>query len=607
MADHTPSGAPSGPLTTVLAVDCGSTTTKAILFGKDEAGAFRTLSRGEAPTTVEAPFEDVMIGLRNAVAELEDLTRRTLLDDAGKLVMPAEGEKGIDVFCATSSAGGGLQMMVTGLVRSMTAESAERAALGAGAIVMDVLSADDGRAAHERVRRVRHLRPDIVLVSGGVDGGAMSGVVEFAETLVAADPKPRFGTTFKLPVVYAGNKDAVDEVKKLAGDKFALEFVANIRPTLEREELGPARGAIHEAFLNHVMSHAPGYGTLMEWASVPILSTPDAVGRMAQAAATSRGQNILAVDIGGATTDVFSVFNGEFHRTVSANLGMSYSLANVVVEAGAEGILRWLPFEMDESVLRDRLRNKMVRPTTVPEDVGDLLVEQAAAREALRLALAHHKSLARGLKGVVRERTIADTFDQSGPDEEIIDMANVGLIIGSGGVLSHAPQRRGALLMMVDAFQPCGVTSLAVDSIFMMPHLGALSTVDAAKATEVFERDCLVPLGAVVSPFGKFPRSGRLLEATLELPSGSKDVTLDVGQFVLVELGAGETAKAVLRPARGVDVGAGPGAERTCELSGGEAGVVFDGRGRPLALDGDAETRRARVASWLDALGLAKG
>jgi uncharacterized protein (TIGR01319 family) len=592
---------------TILAVDCGSTTTKAILFGRDEKGVFRTLSRGEAPTTVEAPFEDVMIGLRNAVAELEDLTKRKILDESGKLVMPADGDKGIDVFCATSSAGGGLQMMVTGLVRSMTAESAERAALGAGAIVMDVLSADDGRAPHERVRRVRYLRPDIVLVSGGIDGGALAGVVEFVETLVAADPKPRFGTTFQLPVVYAGNKDAVEEVRSLAGEKFALEVVDNIRPALEREQLGPARAAIHDAFLNHVMSHAPGYDTLMDWASVDILSTPDAVGRMAQAAAQSRGQNILAVDIGGATTDMFSVFSGEFHRTVSANLGMSYSLANVVVEAGADGIIRWLPFEMEESVLRDRLRNKMVRPTTVPEAVDDLLVEQAAAREALRLALAHHRSLARGLKGVVRERTIADTFDQKGPDEEIIDMANVGLIIGSGGVLSHAPQRRGALLMMVDAFQPCGVTSFAVDSIFMMPHLGALSTVDAEKATQVFERDCLVPLGSVVAPYGKAPKSGTILEATLELPSGVKDVSLEVGGFVLVELAAGEEARAVLRPSRGVDVGDGPGVERACELMGGEAGVVFDGRGRPLVLDDDGATRRARTTAWLDELGLAKG
>jgi uncharacterized protein (TIGR01319 family) len=606
MNESTPAPPSGKSLRTILAVDCGSTTTKAILFGRDDRGEFRTLGRGEAPTTVEAPFDDVMIGLRNAARELEDLTGRKLLGEDGRLISPAQASAGVDFFCATSSAGGGLQMMVTGLVRSMTAESAQRAALGAGAIVTDVLSADDGRATHERVRRVRHLRPDIVLVSGGVDGGAVAGVVEFAELLRAADPRPRFGTTFKLPVVYAGNRDAAGEVKRLVGEEFALETVPNIRPTLEEENLGPARAAIHEAFLSHVMSHAPGYAELIEWADVEILPTPDAVGRMIEAAARARSANVLAVDIGGATTDVFSVFGGQYHRTVSANLGMSYSLANVVVEAGAANIARWLPFEIDEGEFRDRLRNKMVRPTTVPEAVDDLLVEQAAAREALRLALAHHRDLARPLKGVVRQRTIADTFDQAGP-EDIVDLSKVDLIIGSGGVLSHAPVRAGAFLMMLDAFQPAGVCHVAVDSIFMMPHLGVVSTVDDGAATALFERDCIVPLGAVVAPFGRLPRRGAALQASLELPRGAREVELGPGEFVRFELAAGEEARALLRPARGVDVGSGPGREREVSLRGGEAGIVFDCRGRPFEPPSDGSERRASLASWIDAMGLPTG
>ena len=587
---------------TIIATDCGSTTTKAILIEKQD-GHYRLVNRGEAPTTVEAPFEDVTRGVLNAVAEVEDLTGRQFIRD-DKIVYPREGETGTDLYVSTSSAGGGLQMMVAGVVKEMTAESAQRAALGAGAIVMDVLSADDGRAPHERVRRVRHLRPDIVLVSGGVDGGAVAGVVEFAELLRAADPRPRFGATFKLPVIYAGNRDATDEVRRLADEKFALEAVPNIRPTLEEENLGPARAAIHEAFLGHVMSHAPGYAELLNWSDVPILPTPDAVGRMVGAAARERSENVLAVDIGGATTDVFSVFAGAFHRTVSANLGMSYSLANVVVETGAANIARWLPFEIDEGELRDRLRNKMVRPTTIPESPDDLLVEQAAAREALRLALAHHRDLARPLKGVVRQRTIADTFDQAGP-EDIVDLSKVDLIIGSGGVLSHAPQRAGAFLMMLDAFQPAGVCHLAVDSIFMMPHLGILSTVDAEAATSIFERDCIVPLGAVVAPFGRSPRRGPLLEASVTLPDGEqREVRLESGDLLRVRLALGEEAEVALAPARGVDIGSGPGRERNATARGGEAGIVFDGRGRPFEPPSDDSERLTLLSSWLEAMGL---
>jgi len=154
----------------ILATDCGSTTTKAILIEK-KGDEYRLIVRGEAPTTVEAPFEDVTMGVLNAVGEVEELTGRKLLDENGKIISPAKDNEGTDLYISTSSAGGGLQMMVAGVVRSMTAESAERAALGAGAIVMDVIACNDKRLPHEQIQRIRQLRPDMILLSGGIDGG----------------------------------------------------------------------------------------------------------------------------------------------------------------------------------------------------------------------------------------------------------------------------------------------------------------------------------------------------------------------------------------------------------------------------------------------------
>ncbi len=146
----------------ILATDCGSTTTKAILIEKvgDE---YRQTFRGEAPTTVEAPFEDVTVGVVNSVTEVGELANRQLIDENGEIIRPAVGDRGCDIYISTSSAGGGLQMMVSGVVRSMTAESAERAALGAGAIVMDVIALNDKRLPHERIERIRQLRPDMIL------------------------------------------------------------------------------------------------------------------------------------------------------------------------------------------------------------------------------------------------------------------------------------------------------------------------------------------------------------------------------------------------------------------------------------------------------------
>ncbi|HIE52404.1 MAG TPA: methylaspartate mutase [Armatimonadetes bacterium] len=588
----------------ILATDCGSTTTKAILIEQRD-GEYRLVVRGEAPTTVEAPFDDVTVGVISAVREVEELTACTLLRD-GRVLTPAEDEgTGADLYLSTSSAGGGLQMAVAGVVKAMTAESAERAALGAGAIVMEVIAVDDGREEHERIARLRDLRPDMVLLSGGTDGGTKIHVVELAELILAADPKPRLGIGFRIPVIYAGNRDAREEVRKILEKAVDLRIVDNIRPRLEVENLGPAREAIHELFLEHVMQQAPGYGKLSSWVSTDIMPTPAAVGLMMQFVAEQRGLNVLGVDIGGATTDVFSVFGGQFHRTVSANLGMSYSICNVLTEAGTAQVTRWVPFGVDEDLLRNSLRNKMIRPTTIPQSLSSLLIEQALAREALRLALEHHRTLAVGLKGIQIERTIGEALTQERTGQTVVDMMALDLIVGSGGVLSHAPRRAQAALMLVDAFQPEGFTELAVDSIFMMPQLGVLSQVVPEAAAQVFDRDCLIRLGTVIAPVG-LAKPGETI-ATVSVEGGGlnlQEEPLTFGTLRVLPLPEGATAQVTIHPQHGFDAGEGRNRRVVRTVTGGVVGLLLDARGRPLCLPENDRTRIETLRTWLEALGL---
>jgi uncharacterized protein (TIGR01319 family) len=258
------------------------------------------LVAGEAPTTVEAPYEDVTLGVQNAVREVEELTGHRLLSgDGSGLVIPYDGERGVDLYCTTSSAGGGLQMMVAGLIKSMTAESANRAALGAGAIVMDVIARDDGRQPYQKISRIRSLRPDMILMAGGTDGGASSHVMEIAELIKAAEPKPRLGVAYELPLVYAGNINIRNQIQKLMDEGFALQIVDNIPPVLEQENTEPARRAVHELFMEHVMSHAPGYTKLMQWTDIDIMPTPAGEGMAIQLIANTFQKNVLGVGLGG--------------------------------------------------------------------------------------------------------------------------------------------------------------------------------------------------------------------------------------------------------------------------------------------------------------------
>ena len=598
-------------LRVIMATDCGSTTTKAILI-ELVGDEYRQTYRGEAPTTVEAPFEDVTKGVLNAIGEIEDLSGRKFLRDE-RIIIPSEGNSGVDIYISTSSAGGGLQMMVAGAVRSMTAESAERAALGAGAIVMEVLASNDKRLPHQKIELIRQLRPDMILLSGGTDGGTVSHVVEMAELISAADPKPRLGITFKLPVIYAGNKSARKEVADVLEQKTALTITENIRPTLERENLFPARQKIQDLFEEHVMKQAPGYDKLIEWCGAPIMPTPGAMGLIIRTIAERNKLNVIGVDIGGATTDVFSYFTvegeGVFNRSVSANLGMSYSVSNVLAEAGIANVMRWANFDIDEQDLRNRIKNKMIRPTTIPQLLDELLIEHGLAREALRLAFDQHKSLATGLKGIRMARDISDAFDQEGSGASLINMMKLDLLVGSGGVLSHAPRRCQAAMLLVDAFMPQGITRLAVDSIFMMPHLGVLSQVHKKAATEVFDKDCMIYLGTCISPVGEAKPGAAAVHYKLTFDDGKTDegdVPFGVVKLIPYSLNDRKLPRmgtAEVQPARSLDLGAGKGRAVKADIFGGVVGIVIDCRGRPIKFAADRVERVKQLETWTKAFG----
>jgi hypothetical protein len=363
------------------------------------------------------------------------------------------------------------------------------------------------------------------------------------------------------------------------------------------------------------MQQAPGYNKLMEWTRAyidgkvqtqAIMPTPAAMGNIMQTIAKIESIEVVGVDIGGATTDVFSVFTNDyiFNRTVSANLGMSYSISNVLASAKLPNILRWVPFDIDESALRNMIKNKMIRPTTIPALLEELVLEQAIAKEALRLAFIQHKEFAVSLKGIQQNRDISQAFSQDTTGNTIVNMMTLDLLVGSGGVLSHAPRRHQTVMMLIDAFLPEGITRLAVDSIFMMPHLGVLAEINPEAATEVFNKDCMIALGVCIAPVGKCKPTAISLHAEIELPDGStfrEDVPF--GEMRLIPLELGQTAKCKFRPGKGLDIGAGKGVPIERELNGGVVGIVLDTRGRqPFVIPADNENRIKSLKKWMKVL-----
>jgi len=569
-------------------VDIGSSLTKAVLVERTDGG-YGLVGEGEAPTTVDPPELDVTIGVERALRCLG----RGPVEELLGLGEPSRARR---LLCSSSASG--LYMMVAGVINMISAESAQRAALGAGALLMDVFSSDDPRPEFEMVRRMRALRPDMFLLAGGTDGGAEKQVLEMAGLIDEADIRPRFGSEYKLPVIYAGNVQVREGVSKaLSEERYATRDVDNVRPIVEVENLGPAREGIYDSYMEHVIIHSPGYEKLVGWVEGDIIPTQAAIGNILYAYAQERGVNLLAVDIGGATTDIYSVYGGVFNRSLDADVGMTYGISNVMKKAGVQNIMRWIPEQMGEKEVRNTVGNVMVLQPEAPTP-QEAMVQGAAAREAIRLGLEQHRNVATRLRGVSLRRTIADIFDQA-LEASIMDLMNTHVVIGRGRIFSEGRPGGDSALLLLDAVQPGGVTEVLVDGSGTLPHLGMLLERNREAALQIASKECLQRLGTCVAAHGRAQRGEEAMRLRMTTPDGAVvEEAVAFGELKAIPLGADESARVEVTPANRLDVGRGRGRTLEAEVKGGEEGLILDARGRPLEIPKDKKA----LAAWAEAL-----
>jgi len=567
-----------------LVLDIDDSLTKAVLIDKTEQG-YAIKGTSQTSTTVDPPNLDVTIGAEKAAKDLGH--------SVGKALWAADGpSKGLRFLCS-SSTGGSLYMMVAGITSMISAESAQRAALGAGALLIDVFSKDYPRPDYEMVERMRSMKPDIFLLAGGTDGGAVQQVLDMARLIKTADVRPRFGSKYKLPMIYAGNIEIRNQVSEtLSEERYATKAVDNVRPAVERENLGPAKEAIYDSFMEHVIVHSPGYSKLVSWVDEPIIPTQAAIGKILYAYALERQVNLLAVDVGGATTDVYSIYHSVFNRSLNADIGLTYGISNIAKMAGIEKVMRWIPKEMSEREVRNIIGNMMVQqPPSLTSD--EILVQQAAAREAMRLAVENHKEIASRLKGVSVRRDIGDIFSQAF-ESTYLDMMKTQVVLGRGRVFTQN-QTTEATILLLDALQPQGVTEIMIDRLGVMPHLGMLLKESPQGAVQLLSRECLLKLGTCLAPKGRGNRSGVAMWIRMTKADGTTtEDEVSFGELRTLALGNGDKARLEVTPRRGLDVGRGNGRRLEVDVVGGELGLIVDARGRPL----EVPAEKHLLAKW---------
>jgi len=523
----------------IVITDVGSTTTKAILLKKigDE---FKLKSIHHEATTVEKPEEDVNIGVLKAIKYIENETGVPLLQEnsnKSKIIFNEE-----TLYLTTSSAGGGLQILVIGLTLFDSASSGKRTAFGAGGVILDTFAIDDKRSSLEQMHAMSILHPDIILMCGGIDGGAVSPILRLGEILQLANPSPKFGDKTNIPLVFAGNTEARSFIAGLFSKKFDLFIVPNLRPKLTEENLQPAREKIHQLFMDNVMEQAPGYSQLKKIVNDDIIPTPMSVINSLQLISDNLSENVMAVDIGGATTDIFSNILGKYFRTVSANYGMSYSISNVLKEAGYSNIKKWIPDGLDDNFITNYIANKMLYPTFNPTSASQIAIEHAISKEAIRMSKKQHMEMNFNTREIgfldklkLKQHDLENITEafylEEAKEAKKFHMYDINILIGAGGVLSHTETNEQALSIIYDGFQPEGITEIWKDKHFISPHLGKLSAVDEKLATKLLINDCFEKVGITIRPL---LQKWKLNKTVLEITIDDKKHIIKVGEQLYI-------------------------------------------------------------------------
>ena len=559
------------PQVSFLVADCGATNTTVVLFDVVE-GVYRLIARATAPTTVASPWSDVVLGLRQAITHISQRTGRPLLNERGTIIKPTRRDgSGVDHFVAVASAAPPLRTLLVGLFDDASIKSARRALATSYTQVIDCFSLSDRRSERAQVAALIEKQPDLIFLTGGTDGGAEKRLLEMAEMVnlglgALADTK-------RPQVVFAGNRQLRQQVSALIGDQAVVRVADNVRPALETEQIDDAAEVINRLYQDVKLKSLPGIHEVNEWSNQ--LPTPTArafADIVAYFAALHQGR-VLGVDLGSNSVTLVTATVDSVNLAVRTNLGMGQPIVNLLDKIEPAAIARWLPHESGQEEIRDFIVNKSVHPQTIPMTEAELRLEHAIARQAICQAAAE--------------------ADRAGQDQA----SSFRLLLARGATLANAPRPAQTLLILLDALQPTGIFSVALDRYGLLPALGTLARQEPLAAVQALEAGSLLDLGWVVVPTGPGHSGQEVLNVTVN--SGALKVDVSYGEIAVVKLGTTQPVEIALQPARRFDIGFGPGQGKTVTLRQGAVGLVVDARGRPLSLPEDESTRRNQVRQWL--------
>lgn len=451
-------------MTNYLLVDFGSTFTKLTAVDSQKRSVLAT---AKSYTTVET---NVLIGYKKAYDDLQYKLNNLVFDE----------------ILACSSAKGGFKMVAIGLSPTLTSEAAKRAALGTGTRILKVFSYG---LTHEDIKEIDALKPDVILLSGGTNGGNEKNILNDAKLLTELYSP--------IPILVAGNNDYYPKIKAVLKQNCTnFRFTENVMPQINQLNAEPTRKILRDIFINNIIK-AKGMGDVQTQITGEILPTPTAVLYAAQLLAEGTLNkpgfgNTLIIDIGGATTDIHSIGEGKkpsdnimfdgleepyCKRTVEGDLGMRYSASSLLESVTPTSFKDYI--ELNENDLIRKCYYRSLHPDYIPTTPEEVKLDNTIAKLAVKTAISRHAGYYK--KEQTPSRVIYHQYGK--------DLRQFHTIIGTGGIIVHNKKPE---TILESSFSPTDdltltpeTSDLYIDKDYILSAIGLLSTVDKELAYDL--------------------------------------------------------------------------------------------------------------------------
>ena len=559
----------------ILAVDIGSENTRAFLIEIAD-GSYRLAAQRRGKTSIGAPRDDVSIGLAAVLGDLAAATNRRLLADSGQLIKPEGSERaGVDHCVITTSGGQPIRAILLGLQPQI---SIDAVMLAAAPFYLDVVARIhlfDGMSDRARLNRIVDSRADLIILSGGADGGAHSAMMNMlvllreALTAMTAGARPT--------ILYAGNRDVAAGARDTLGQLAEVLVAPNISPDHGRVQLAPLKRTLSAFYGEFRSRRGSGFQNVARHSDGGIASTAHGFERMIGFFAKTQAGSVLGIDCGGVKSQLTLAHGGSARSALRHDIGLGMGAAHLLELTGEAALNQWLPFQPKPGELAQVAQYKGLRPASAPRDMRQRSVEYAFLRAAIGLML--------------------DELDAAKDPA----LKRLSLVITAGATLSGSGQGALDMLLLADVLPLAGVTEFKCDRHGALPALGALAAAQPAAVVQALESGVVEHVGSLVKARGKCAAGKTALTVSVSTSGGDRiKREIAAGDVWRLPLEDGESADIRISAARGVSV---DGKRRSrLRLAGGRGGVLFDARLGAMG-EGESQTERAiTMLRWFAAV-----